>query len=153
MATTSAYNARNFCGNGCHRGQPKREYVKMIGKQAMSKVSLSLLVLKTQQVEKLRVFYSMFGIEFCEEQHGTGPTHFAGQLQDTVFEIYPLAEREQPDSSTRIGFVVDDLNFVLESLWRHQFCKLKKAKQTEWGYRAVVRDPDGRAIELYQRPQ
>jgi lactoylglutathione lyase len=116
----------------------------------MQNVSLSLLVLKTQQLEKLRAFYSTVGIEFCEEQHGDGPTHFAGKVGGAILEIYPLPEGGQVDSSTRIGFFVEDIGFVLESLWRNEFCELKKVKQTQWGYRAVVRDPDGRAVELCQ---
>ncbi len=119
----------------------------------MPNVSFSLLVLKTQQLEPLRAFYSALGIEFCEEQHGTGPTHYAGELGDAILEIYPLPEGEHnADSSTRIGFFVEDVGFVLESLWRNEFCELKKAKKTQWGYRAVVRDPDGRAVELCQQP-
>ena len=51
--------------------------------------------------------------------------------------------------ATRLGFVVEDLGYVLESLWRRGLSPLKKAKQTEWGLRAVVKDPDGRSIELY----
>ena len=116
----------------------------------MSNVSLSLLVLKTRQMEILRDFYSDVGIKFDDEKHGTGPTHFAGQLKDTVFEIYPLADGDQVDSSTRIGFFVEDVDFALESLGRNQFCELKKANETKWGYRAVVRDPDGRFVELCQ---
>ena len=117
----------------------------------MQNVSFSLLVLKTQQLEKLRAFYSKLGIEFCEEQHGDGPTHFAGKVGSAVLEIYPLPDGGQVDSSTRLGFFVKDLGFVLESLWRNKFCELKKAKQTQWGYRSVVRDPDGRAVELCQQ--
>lgn len=98
----------------------------------MSNVSLSLLVLKTRQMEKLRIFYSDVGIKFDDEKHGTGPKHLAGKLNETVFEIYPLADGDQTDSTTRIGFFVEDVDLVLESLWRNKFCELKKAKETEW---------------------
>ena len=118
----------------------------------MPNVLFSLLVLKTRKLETLRAFYSALGIEFFEEQHGTGPTHYAAELGEAILEIYPLAEDENnADASTRLGFFVEDLGFVLESLWRNEFCELKKAKQTQWGYRAVVRDPDGRAVELCQQ--
>ena len=116
----------------------------------MSEVALSLLVLRSQQVEALRLFYETLGIDLCEEQHGTGPVHFAGKLGPTVLEIYPLVDGDA-DTTTRLGFVVEDLGYVLESLWRRKLSPLKKAKETEWGLRAIVKDPDGRAVELYHR--
>ncbi|WP_254506884.1 VOC family protein [Anatilimnocola floriformis] len=112
-------------------------------------VMLSLLVLKTRQLERLKDFYENLGIEFVEEKHGDGPLHFAGKLGDAVFEIYPLASGEA-DATTRLGFVVDDLDDISERLQRLQSVPLKQPKQTEWGRRLVVKDPDGRSVELYQ---
>ncbi len=61
----------------------------------MENVMLSLVVLKTRQVEALRRFYGTLGIELAEERHGKGPVHFAGQVGDVVLEVYPL-----PDDGT-----------------------------------------------------
>ena len=61
--------------------------------------SLSLLVLKTHQVEILRRFYAALGITFQQEKHDEGPIHFAGQLGETVFEIYPLAPDRESDTT------------------------------------------------------
>ena len=36
----------------------------------MADISLTLLVLKTRQVNHLRTFYNILGIELKEEQHG-----------------------------------------------------------------------------------
>lgn len=113
-------------------------------------VSISLLVLKTHQLDRMVAFYSLLGIEFREEQHGSGPIHFASQLQSIVFEIYPLTEGSEADTTTRLGFAVTDLDRALESLIEHGFSETKNAMQTPWGYRALVRDPDGRTVELYQ---
>jgi lactoylglutathione lyase len=41
----------------------------------MADVSLTLLVLKTRQVEQLRAFYQSLGVDLIEEQHGHGPVH------------------------------------------------------------------------------
>ena len=116
----------------------------------MPDVSLSLIVLKTNQLEVVAHFYESIGIELVEEQHGTGPLHYAARLGGTVLEIYPLAEGAA-DSTTRLGFVVEDLGAVMECLWRRELAPLKKARQTEWGLCRVVKDPDGRSVELYQR--
>ena len=39
----------------------------------MADVSLTLLVLKTCQVEQLQRFYRTLDVELAEEQHGKGP--------------------------------------------------------------------------------
>ena len=82
----------------------------------MADVSLSLVVLKTRQVEQVRLFYQILGVELAEERHGTGPIHFAGRVGDAVIEIYPLADDGTPaDSSTRLGFAVVELASVVQT--------------------------------------
>jgi hypothetical protein len=58
----------------------------------MPDVSMTLLVLKTRQIEQLRLFYQALGLELAEEQHGKGPVHYAGRAGDMVVEIYPLLD-------------------------------------------------------------
>ena len=68
----------------------------------MAEVGLSLLVLKTRQLEALNKVYSTLGIELVAERHGRGPVHYAGRVGDVVFEIYPLPEDETVvDTTTR----------------------------------------------------
>jgi lactoylglutathione lyase len=118
----------------------------------MSVPSLTLLVLKTRQVEKLRSFYLSLGVELAEERHGSGPVHFAGKVGDLTFEVYPLGEDGGlPEASTRLGFAVDGLADVIGILEESGSPVISRPKETRWGVRAVVRDPDGRAVELYER--
>jgi predicted enzyme related to lactoylglutathione lyase len=115
----------------------------------MAQVSLTLLVLKTRQLGKLREFYQAIGIPLSEEQHGTGPVHYAGRVGDATLEVYPLPDGADPaDSTTRLGFRVNDLDEVLHSLQAMGTRIVSPLQQSAWGYRAVVRDPDGRAVEL-----
>jgi len=118
----------------------------------MADVALTLLVLKSRQVDLLRAFYGTLGLTLAEEQHGTGPIHYAGKISDLVFEVYPLADGDVPvDTTTRLGFAVADLTKVVEELKASGSPVVEQPKATAWGRRAVVRDPDGRAVELYQR--
>lgn len=118
----------------------------------MGNVTLSLVVLKTRQVDALRTFYGAIGIDFAEEQHGRGPVHFAGRVGDVVLEVYPLSKRDaSADATTRLGFVVEGLSEVVESLRALDAPIDTEPRNTEWGLRAVARDPDGRAVELYER--
>ncbi len=114
-------------------------------------VTLTLLVLKTREMERVRAFFQAVGIILSEERHGQGPAHYAGRVGDTVFEIYPLPDGAGPaDATTRLGFAVSDLDEVLEVLRAAGTPVIGRPNETAWGKRAMVRDPDGRAVELYQ---
>jgi hypothetical protein len=118
----------------------------------MTDVSLSLVVLKTRQVENLRAFYRALGIELTDEQHGKGPIHYAGRVGSVVLEVYPLLEDGTPtDTTTRLGFTIEKLAEATERLKALGVSIPDKPQATEWGYRVIVRDPDGRAVELYER--
>lgn len=115
----------------------------------MADVSLTLLVLKTHQVEQLRAFYQNLGVDLIEEQHGKGPVHFAGRASAVVIEVYPLLDYGSPvDSSTRLGFVVENVADVIRALEGIGTKIVMPPKETAWGFQAVVKDPDGRSVEL-----
>jgi lactoylglutathione lyase len=115
----------------------------------MADVSLSLLVLKTPRLDSLRAFYSALGIEWTEERPGEGPIHFSGRFGEVVFEIYPLTDAETVPESVRLGFVVANLAATVETFRAMGTSIVSEPKDTKWGQRAVVRDPDGRGVELF----
>jgi lactoylglutathione lyase len=117
----------------------------------MSVSSLKLLVFRTPDVNGLRRFYQVLGIDFAEERHSSGPLHFAGKVGDTVLELYPLADEGAiVDGTLRLGFGVTNLLETVLSLEADGATVVSKPKPTAWGNRAVVRDPDGRSVELYE---
>lgn len=114
-------------------------------------VSLKLLVLRTPEPDRLRRFYQVLGIGFAEERHGSGPLHLAGGIGDAVLELYPLeGEGAIVDSTLRLGFGVTDLQGTISKLKADGVTVVSQPKLTAWGKRAVVRDPDGRTVELYE---
>jgi predicted enzyme related to lactoylglutathione lyase len=117
----------------------------------MGTVTLSLLVLKTVRLDAVRQFYEALGMRFVEEQHGSGPVHFAATVGAVVVEIYPLTGGATADTSTRLGFDVGDLGPTLTRVEACGATVVSPIRETEWGLRAVVRDPDGRSVELVQR--
>jgi lactoylglutathione lyase len=115
----------------------------------MAQVILTLLVLKTRQVEQLRMFYQTLGFDLVEEQHGKGSVHFAGRAGDTVIEVYPLPDDGSlVDSSIRLGFVVANVAEVIRALEGVGVTIVAPLKETTGGLRAVVKDPDGRSVEM-----
>src|SRR5262249_55832028 len=69
-------------------GRKERRYRPLEG--LMSDVTLNLLVLKTQQLDRLKEFYSALGLSFAEEKHGDVPLHLAARVGEVVLELYPL---------------------------------------------------------------
>jgi lactoylglutathione lyase len=39
--------------------------------------SLNLIVIRAADLDKSLAFYRALGLEFAQEQHGTGPVHYA----------------------------------------------------------------------------
>jgi lactoylglutathione lyase len=115
----------------------------------MADVSLTLLVLKTRQVDAVRLFYQTLGIDLAEERHGKGPVHFAGRAGDVVMEVYPLPDDgTTAEASTRLGFAVENLAVIVQALQRNGTPLAKQPTHTARGFQAVVKDPDGRSVEL-----
>jgi predicted enzyme related to lactoylglutathione lyase len=112
-------------------------------------MNINLIVLKTSNPVALASFYEQLGIKFDHHRHDTGPLHYAAEIDGVVFEIYPLPKnREKADDTLRLGFTVDDLTRTVESLRSSGAKIVQEAVVTEWGYGAIVEDPDGRKVEL-----
>ena len=109
-------------------------------------MKLNLLVLRTPKLEALRRFYSALGLRFRSERHGNGPEHYSATLtDDLVLELYPCLDGTVPDPGLRLGLSVEDIGETLRILEQPI-----TPRQTQWGLRALVRDPDGRTVELVQ---
>jgi catechol 2,3-dioxygenase-like lactoylglutathione lyase family enzyme len=109
-------------------------------------MKFNLLVLRTPRLEDMRTFYSALGARFESERHGNGLEHYAATLgDDFVLELYPRLDGAMPDAGLRLGVRVDNI--------RESLCSIGQSvvpRQTQWGLRALVRDPDGRTVELVE---
>ena len=74
-----------------------------------STISLTLLVLRSNDLNAMRDFYQAIGLTFAEEQHGSGPKHLSTRLGDVVLEIYPRRGTAH-STSIRLGFRVDSVD-------------------------------------------
>jgi lactoylglutathione lyase len=113
------------------------------------KPELSLIVIKTKQLDLLKSFYEKIGLTFIEERHGTGPIHYSSSNKNLVLELYPLPKSiEVADTTTRLGFRVNNLDGIIKILIDSNTQIVSEPLKNEWGYSAIVKDPDGRSIEL-----
>jgi lactoylglutathione lyase len=112
-------------------------------------MKINLVVIKTSRPADLAEFYGELGIRFENHRHGTGPLHYAADIDNLVFEIYPLPkDKEKADDTLRLGFTVDNLDEVMERLKSSGRKIIKGQSVTEWGYTSIIEDFDGRKIEL-----
>src|SRR6266700_1662965 len=112
---------------------------------------LSLLVIRSQNIDKLAKFYAALGLHFTKHRHGQGPVHLSADLGETVFEIYPSVSAEDTTASTRLGFSVPSLSDVLTDLRGMDAPVLVEPGDSPYGRRAVVKDFDGHKVELYEK--
>jgi catechol 2,3-dioxygenase-like lactoylglutathione lyase family enzyme len=116
---------------------------------------VNLLVLRCGDLATSLAFFRAVGLEFVEERHGSGPLHYAATMGELVVELYPRAKAGSPGDSgcdpARLGFTVPALEDVLSRLADLGAPIVSPLKEVPWGRRAVVRDPDGRAVELAER--
>lgn len=114
-------------------------------------MKLKLLVIRSENIKNSVQFYEKIGLEFDYHQHGNGPMHYSCRLGATVFELYPfLKGQKEADHSTRLGFEVENLDVLIEELRRMEIPIIQAPKSSEFGYFAVVKDLDGRKVELSQ---
>ena len=113
------------------------------------RTALRLLVIRTTHIDAVRKFYESIGISFREERHGNGPVHFAADLGVLVFEVYPMKDPNGAvDTYTRLGFTVSNVDEAVAVIRAAGVGIVREPGVTAWGYSAVVRDPDGRTVEL-----
>src|SRR5262249_14593913 len=111
-------------------------------------MNLNLIVLRCSDIDAAKRFYETLGMRFERHAHGSGPEHYAHEDAHGVFELYP-AQDGAPDR-TGLGFVSDGLEQTRASFVSAQF-EPGPIRETPWGVSFVIRDPDGRRIEISKK--
>lgn len=115
-------------------------------------MDLRLLVLRTTDPKRLADFYSLFGLTFDFHKHGNSPFHYSTSIGQTVLEIYPLTKSQtEADKNLRLGFGIDNFDQTVLTLKELQVSFLLEPTQTDFGFMAIISDPDERKIELYKK--
>ena len=115
-------------------------------------MEMRLLVIRTPDMTRLANFYSLLGLTFDYHKHDKSPYHYSAALGSTTLEIYALA-KGQPgaDKHLRLGFAVDNFETIIKLLKEKDTEFLSEPAQTDYGFVAIIKDPDGRKIELYKK--
>lgn len=111
---------------------------------AQSQATLHLIVVRCDDIEITRAFYESLNVHFTAEQHGKGPLHYSATFGELVLELYPGT----PDVATRLGFRVRGVREAIDRALLAGGALLEDVSPGPWEVRAVLRDPDGRSVEL-----
>ena len=120
---------------------------------------LGALILFTASLERTVAFYRAIGAPLEEEKHDEeGPLHYACELGSTHLAIHAVdaakggrAAEWRSGGSSYFGFAVDSLADAVEAARALNARVLQEPEDFPWGPRALVEDPDGRVVELFER--
>src|SRR5947208_3160393 len=113
----------------------------------MTAVELNLVVLRSADLDRAASFYGLLGLTFVRERHGSGPEHLACQLGSVVLEIYPQADGTGT-AAMGVGFRAPSVAAAVAAVRKAGAVVLSPPKDSPWGCRAVLADPDGHRIEI-----
>lgn len=115
-------------------------------------MELRLLVVRTTEMARLAEFYTLLGLTFDYHKHGNSPYHYSATIGSTTLEIYPLAKGQTAaDKDLRLGFAVNDFETTIQLLKEKEIAFLSEPMQTDYGFMAIVKDPDGRKVDIYKK--
>ena len=118
---------------------------------------IASLVLFSGRIDKAVAFYRTVGLDLDCEEHGDGALHFAVDVGGVHFAILDATGGRGRAPSWRLpgssfpGFWVPSLADTVSALAAQGAPVLVEHELREWGCRAVLEDPDGRAVEINQR--
>ena len=112
------------------------------------RIICNLTVIRSSDLERAALFYKALGLPLSRHSHGSGPMHYAFEENGHTFEIYPLGDDALPTTSTRLGFSVASVDETLARLLEAGGSETMSPRESKWGRRAVVTDPDGHRVEL-----
>ncbi|MEO7214026.1 VOC family protein [Mucilaginibacter sp.] len=114
-------------------------------------MQIKLLVIRTPDQKRLAEFYSLLGLQFDYHKHGNSPYHYGTTINGTVLEIYPLAKSQpEPDKHLRLGLSIENFDTIIDTLKDIGIEFIAQPMQTDFGYMAIICDPDGRKVEIYK---
>ena len=82
----------------------------------MKPATINLVVIRSKDIDRAKLFYENLGLQFTKHQHGKGSEHFASTIGNVVFEIYPLRDSDHPTTSVRLGFSVESCDDATRKL-------------------------------------
>ncbi len=108
------------------------------------------IILCTDKIDLVADFYQAVGIVLEFEKHGNGPEHFSFK-SDLSCEIYPPRVPAEERIVLRIDTAdIDQAMANLTQKFTYPGLVISDIKSLSTGRKSIVKDPDGRVVELFQ---
>jgi lactoylglutathione lyase len=115
-------------------------------------MDLKLIVIRSRDPKTLSIFYGLLRVYFEYHKHGNSRMHYSGKLGTAILELYPLAKGQRDaDLYLRLGIATDDFEATVLRLRDENVFFESEPGNTDFGFMAIVQDPEGRKVEIYQR--
>jgi lactoylglutathione lyase len=111
-------------------------------------ITLNLIVIRSPDIDRAAEFYRALGLTLEKHRHANGPLHYVADVGGVVFEIYPRRGEEDNTCGVRLGFQVTSVEAAVTAAETAGGHVVSPPQFSQWGFRAVVDDPDGHRIEL-----
>jgi predicted enzyme related to lactoylglutathione lyase len=120
-------------------------------------LGISSIILWSEQLKETLNFYQAIGFVLVEEKHKNGPIHFSSQVGTILLEIYGGEKSEtklkhKEAGSTQLCLAVSSVDEVYANALRIGAPIFSQPRTTHWGRSVALFDPDGRLLELIERP-
>ncbi len=115
-------------------------------------MKVTSLMLYAINVEATTGFYRALGVDFDEQPGGRSVGDAGACRMAIVAATSGDAAGPGVGGTTMPGFEIESLEDSVERLRGMGRRILREPETLSWGRRAVVSDPDGRAVELIERP-
>src|SRR5438128_1256999 len=99
----------------------------------MPDVSLSLVVIRSPDIDRAAQFYGLLGLRLEKHRHGNGPLHYVAEVGATVFEIYPCKSEADRTTSVRLGFRIASIGATIAALQEAGGRVVSAPQMSEWG--------------------
>lgn len=124
-------------------------------------LGLGSLILFCQDLPACVAFYRALGVPLQAEDHGSGAEHFATELGPTHFALFAAqgdaatqgAPTHRSAGSQFFGLTIADLESAVDRALQAGAPLVETIRTFPWGRRALIQDPDGRVVELFEPPK
>jgi len=124
------------------------QILKMSVNSPSNKASVGLLVIRSDDMDRLAAFYKTLGFSFVKHSHSPCGEHYSTADRACVFEICQRRAGQRPTTDVFFGLNVPSVDDAVEAAVGHGGTVIRPAEDSEWGRSAIIRDLDGHRVML-----
>ena len=113
-----------------------------------NKASVGLLVICSEDMDRLAAFYTALGLSFVKHSHPPCGEHYSTVDGACVFEICQRRQGQPATTDVFFGLNVSSVDDAVEAGISHGGNLIRPPEDTEWGRTAVILDLDGHRVML-----